>query len=422
LGGAGAGQELRGFARAFNGKRRATARKSGCHAARVIFSSSLHPPTPTPTMFRTRALQELRSALTRPARPRRAFVGFDGFVDTIVAPVAQRAGPGENFTPFAGLADFGQRIVGAAGHSTNIELYPRLDKLGGNGPILANALLAQGAAITYAGALGHPAVHPVFADLARRARVISFADAAHTIAVECPDGKLLLGLMRSLDTITPANLTAALGGADAYRDTLAAHELVALVNWTMIPHLTAVLTDLVDNILPRLPTSATPRRFFFDLADPEKRSPADLRAALGVIARFEPFGRVTLGLNLKEARQVAAALGLAPATEDNDAGLRALAAGIREKLAVDTVVVHPRECAACATPAGAWRVPGPFVEQPLISTGAGDHFNAGFASGQLLGLTPESCLALGVSTSGHYVRTAESPSLANLETFLANWR
>jgi sugar/nucleoside kinase (ribokinase family) len=67
-------------------------------------------------------------------------------------------------------------------------------------------------------------------------------------------------------------------------------------------------------------------------------------------------------------------------------------------------------------------VPGPFVEQPLISTGAGDHFNAGFVTGQLLGLTPESCLALGVSTSGHYVRTAESPSLATLETFLANWR
>ena len=373
-------------------------------------------------MFRQRALSELRAALARPAAPRRALVGFDGFVDTIVAPVAQRAGQGENFSPFANLAEFGQRIVGAAGHSTNIELYPRLDKLGGNGPILANALLAQGSPVTYVGALGHPAVHPVFADFARRARVVSFTEAAHTIAVECADGKLLLGLMRSLDSITPAAIATALGGADAYRDTVAAHELVALVNWTMIPNLTAVLADIVDNVLPRVPAAATPRRFFFDLADPEKRTPADLRAALAAIARFERFGRVTLGLNLKEALQVATALGLPAALTDNDAGLRALTAGIREKLAVDTVVVHPRECAACATPAGAWRVPGPFVEQPLISTGAGDHFNAGFTTGQLLGLSPESCLALGVSTSGHYVRTAESPSLATLETFLANWR
>ena len=67
-------------------------------------------------------------------------------------------------------------------------------------------------------------------------------------------------------------------------------------------------------------------------------------------------------------------------------------------------------------------MPGPYTEKPLITTGAGDHFNAGFTTGQLLGLDPEGCLALGVSTSGHYVRTGESPSLAALETFLANWR
>jgi sugar/nucleoside kinase (ribokinase family) len=66
-------------------------------------------------------------------------------------------------------------------------------------------------------------------------------------------------------------------------------------------------------------------------------------------------------------------------------------------------------------------VPGPYVEKPLITTGAGDHFNAGFATGQLLGLSPEGALALGVCTSGHYVRTAESPTFNDLETFLANW-
>jgi hypothetical protein len=39
-----------------------------------------------------------------------------------------------------------------------------------------------------------------------------------------------------------------------------------------------------------------------------------------------------------------------------------------------------------------------------------------------MSLSPEACLALGVSTSGHYVRTAKSPTLADLETFLANWK
>jgi sugar/nucleoside kinase (ribokinase family) len=86
------------------------------------------------------------------------------------------------------------------------------------------------------------------------------------------------------------------------------------------------------------------------------------------------------------------------------------------------VVVHPRESAACATAEGTWWVPGPYTSKPLITTGAGDHFNAGFTSGQLVGVDPESCLTLGVCTSGHYVRTGESPSIAKLETFLANWR
>jgi sugar/nucleoside kinase (ribokinase family) len=91
-------------------------------------------------------------------------------------------------------------------------------------------------------------------------------------------------------------------------------------------------------------------------------------------------------------------------------------------LDLTTVVVHPKESAACATRDGTSWVPGPYAAKPLITTGAGDHFNAGFVSGQLMGLSPESCLGLGVSTSGHYVRTAVSPTLSDLETFLANWK
>jgi hypothetical protein len=39
-----------------------------------------------------------------------------------------------------------------------------------------------------------------------------------------------------------------------------------------------------------------------------------------------------------------------------------------------------------------------------------------------MGLSPEACLGVGVCTSGHYVRTGRSPTLADLETFLANWK
>jgi len=369
-------------------------------------------------MFRQRTLQQLA--------PRRsvigsfsALVGFDGFVDTIVTPVGLRRSAGDNFTPIATLAEFGQRIVAAAGKSTNIELYPRVDKLGGNGPIMANALLAIGTRVTYVGAVGRPNIHPVFADMAARARTFSLAAAAQTTAVECNDGKLMLGQMRCLDEITYERICEVMGEASLHAE-IGSAKLVSLVNWTMIPNMTEIFTALADKVLPKL--APDPERiFFFDLADPEKRSADDLRRALDAMKRFMKFGRVTLGLNLKEAQQVASALGLAAVTED-ETGLRAMAKDIRALLGLTTVVVHPRESAACATESGTAWVPGPYVEKPLITTGAGDHFNAGFTSGQLLGLDPEGCLTLGVCTSGHYVRTGESPSLAALETFLANWR
>jgi sugar/nucleoside kinase (ribokinase family) len=371
--------------------------------------------------FKTRALAALRSARAQ-APARRALVGLDGFVDTIVKPVATRTGQGEAFTPITSIPDFAARIAGAAGKSTNLEFYPLMDKLGGNGPIMAAALLAGGARITYVGALGTPVVHSVFRDFNSRADLVSLCEPATTIAVEFGDGKLMLGQLRSLDTITLAKIDEVMG-ADKFRAELAAADLVALVNWTMIPNMSAIFRDLVASVLPALPArpaGAAPRHFFFDLADPEKRTHDDLLAALELIGRFGAFGQVTLGLNLKEAQQVAAALGL-PSPEKDESSLRAACAAIREKLQLATVVVHPRESAACATAAGTAWVPGPYCENPVITTGAGDHFNGGFSQGQLLGLDPESCLALGVCTSGHYVRTALSPSLDDLERFLANW-
>lgn len=366
--------------------------------------------------FKARTLDALRThgpALTG----KLSVVGLDGFVDTIVTPVALRTAQGEAFTPITTITEFGQRILGAAGKSTNIEFYPRMDKLGGNGPIMANALISAGGRLKYIGALGRASIHPVFQDFAGRAEVISLADPAATTAVEFTDGKLMLGQMRSLDEITFERIVEKMG-REGVNQVFAAADLIALVNWTMIPNMTAIFNALVETVLPALP--ARDRRFFFDLADPEKRSRADLLEVLNVIGKFEKFGRVTLGLNLKEAQQVWAALDY-PIIKEDEAGLRKMSADIRARLAISTVVVHPKESAACATAEGTAWVPGPYTAKPLITTGAGDHFNAGFSNAQLLGLSLESCLTVGVCTSGHYVRTGKSPTLTDLITFLQTW-
>ena len=366
---------------------------------------------------KTRSLAELKSA-RETSRTINALIGVDGFVDKIVHPVDQRTGPGDDFRAIESIPDFAKRIESAAGKSANIELAPVMEKLGGNGPIMANAQHAHGLSITYLGALGREAIHPVFESFAARTQAISVADPGVTHALEFEDGKLLLGSMASLDAITYEHLCDVVGEAALIEHFDAADE-IALVNWTMIPYLTDVFRSILSEILPKLPTSK-PRTFFFDLADPEKRSKKDLLEVLDLLKEFESFGTVILGLNLREAEQVHTILEGSP-LEYTPENLQQTAATIRSRLSVSTVVVHPIRDAACATEAGTAYVTGPRCDDPKITTGAGDHFNSGFVTAHMLGLSPEACLTLAVATSGFYVRTAESPSLDDLQTFISSW-
>jgi hypothetical protein len=65
--------------------------------------------------------------------------GFDGFVDTILHAVSERRSSTE-YSRLTTLRAFSERILAASGRNLNIEMVPRLTKIGGNGPILAYAL------------------------------------------------------------------------------------------------------------------------------------------------------------------------------------------------------------------------------------------------------------------------------------------
>jgi len=365
--------------------------------------------------YKEQTLKELKEK-SEAVASKKVLVGIDGFVDKIVHPVDKRSGPGDQFTAIPTIAEFAARIASAAGKSANIELAPMVEKLGGNGPIMANAQLAHGLKVRYLGALGKEIVHPVFQEFAEKTAAVSITDPGVTLAAEFNDGKILLGSMASLDEIDYARIVEVMGEDELVRVFSEADE-IAMVNWTMIPYLTQVFRDFITKLLPRLPENPE-RIFFFDLADPEKRSASDLREVLELFSEFEAFGKVILGLNYREAEQVDKLLDFSP-LEKNPENLQTVAARIRDKLKLDTVVIHPVECAACATAAGTAFVHGPLCEKPKITTGAGDHFNSGFVTGRLLGLSPEASLNLAVATSGFYVRTAVSPSIDDLENFIA---
>ena len=147
----------------------------------------------------------------KPAAPRlSAFVGLDGFVDEILHVVDKRESA-ESYTRLRTIAQLAARFAAAAGKSTNLELVNQVTKLGGNGPIMANALAGFGLNVTYLGLLGYPNLHPVFRDFAKRAEVHSIAEPGTTDALEFDDGKIMIGKHASLKQVTWENIQARFG-------------------------------------------------------------------------------------------------------------------------------------------------------------------------------------------------------------------
>lgn len=345
----------------------------------------------------------------------RALVGFDATVDVICQPVASRQATGEAFTPFRHMRDFGNRITAADGKSALIEIFKNQEKIGGNGPIMAHALAESGIGIDYIGPLGKDTLHPLYADFAKRVRVHSIADPAVTHALEFSNGKVMLTALSTYDEVTASTLDSMVG-KKTVQDLARQSHLHCFLNWTCLPGYESILSWFLESILPDLDNNPQ-RLFFFDLADPSMRSKENLLRVLNLIQSFRLHGRVVLGLNLNETQQVCRALDLnEPSGEATSVSQAADA--IRSSLGIHIVMSHPTPFAACASPDGKWAVAGPYTDSPKITTGAGDHLNAGFCLGLLCNFNPEDALMLGVLFSGYYVRHAHPPSLFDLPPFI----
>lgn len=345
-----------------------------------------------------------------------AFVGFDGFVDEILHVVDKRENA-DKYLRLPTISKYAERLAAAAGKSTNVELVSQQTKLGGNGPIMANALAGFGLKVCYLGNLGYPNMHPIFSDFAKRAEVYTIAEPGYTDAVEFEDGKIMHGKLKSLREVNWENIKARFG-EDRFNAKLQAANFIGFVNWTMLTSMNDTFASILKEVCPKL--TGPRRKIFFDLADPEKRTREDILKALGLIAAFEKFFDAILGLNEKEAYEIGGHLDL-DTKDHSPEGLLKLAKEIHARLKINTVVVHPVHYALAVSANDAAIVEGPFTPKPLITTGAGDHFNAGFCLGKLLGFDNAKAVLTGVSTSGFYVRSAKSPTVNDLIGLLNNW-
>lgn len=339
--------------------------------------------------------------------------GFDGFIDTFIR--LERP---------ASMAEFGPKVAAAAGIASSYPVQHLGDKFGGNGPLYAaglNDIFGGAIDLTYIGAMGRDEILPIYREAleSKTTRLYSLAEPAHSDCLEFTDGKVMLCDLRSCAEITLERLLEVVGES-ALDEHLKAANFVAAVNWGKLVNVGGIWSYLAERskVLGR---TAKDVHCFMDLAEFEGRPEADLEELLerlkGITAQFTTM----LSFNLKEAWQMGAFLGEDFSGKKDPDSVAALATLLKSKTDVDRIIIHPNDGAACASAEGVVYVPGPYCQEPLISTGAGDNFGAGCLAASLCGLDDAGILLAGNLASGHFVRSGRSATFEAMLAMLDAW-
>ena len=131
-------------------------------------------------------------------RKKKVTTGFDGFVDTIVRIVKTKQEAETQV--FSHIEEFGRYITSKSGSSFALETEEKNVKMGGNMPIMANSLGRLSVSVNCIGALGYPAIHPIFNSMPVVCKQYSFCDPGTATAFEFEDGKIILAQMGALNT------------------------------------------------------------------------------------------------------------------------------------------------------------------------------------------------------------------------------
>ena len=336
--------------------------------------------------------------------------GFDGFVDTIVR-IVKKKKQGKSPSYFRTKEQFGEYIIEKEGSSFSLELEEKSSRIGGNMPILSHALGTLGAQVNCIGALGYPKTAPIFKKLSPRCHIYSFADPGISTALEFEDGKILLGQMGELNRLGWKDVKDKLG-LDSIVSLFKESQLLCMVNWSEILMSTDVWKGLLQDVFPKL--QGMSQAVFIDLSDCSQRSNESILEALYLIREISKNRRVVLGLNRNEANRLYETLFEKKSKKE----LLPLTEKLFSKLDVDVLVVHSSAEAIAFDDKQSYQFDTFYIENPAILTGAGDNFNAGFCTAQLLDLDPGLSIILGHAVAASFVQKGRSPQLYDVNRFL----
>lgn len=347
---------------------------------------------------------EQLAAQSAKIREKRIVAGYDGFVDTTVRPIAQAATATTPVRLFETISEFGEFLISKAEKSCSIELQVESCHLGGNMPFLSLGAGTLGLDVTCIGMLGEGgAVEDPFKDLP--CTLYSFAPSGQSTCMEFHDGKVMLAPSCTLMEDGWELVMKATSGkaVELFRDC----DLMALVNWSELSFSQELWQRTYQQVLKGTPCDKN-RFAFFDLSDVSRKSKIELDNVLSLIQGFSRYRTTILSLNENEVHTIAGCV----LTGKED--LSEIAIALRTRYAVDEILIHTIRQSLLVNGSGVFCKDTRFVEQPRISTGAGDHFNAASCLGAVMGLSEEERLQLANCVASYYVSHGHSPTLSQL--------
>lgn len=340
-------------------------------------------------------------------------LGFDGFIDSLVRVVLNKDHQ-QPTSYFESIQSFGNYIVEKGGKNFSLELEEITTRIGGNMPLMANALAHLGLSVSCVGSLGYPTVHPAFQQMPPNCHLYSFANPGTSKVLEFATGKIMMAEMGTLNQVSWEFIRDRIG-IDVFLDLFSKSDMIALLNWSEMDNSTEIWKGLLRDVLPKSTSKKRPAGFF-DLSDCSKRTHESIKEAMDLIRAFSRYWDVALSLNRNEAGIIHSVL-----TKENSDNLQPdeICKNIFDAMQIDTVVIHGSSEAVAWNREGVHKQKSFYITAPAISVGSGDNFNAGFCMGRLLDLDMQTSLAFGHATSCLYMQAAQSPDVIRLIEFLS---
>ena len=337
-------------------------------------------------------------------KTKKVFSGFDGYTDFLYS-VIQKETNGKK-QKFQLSKEFVKDLSAAAGKSSEYEIVLKYKKIGGNAPLLSIGMATMGANVSCVGLFDDDRRN--FADrLKGSLQLLSLGPPATTIALEFEDCKFMLADCGNLNLINFQNIEEKIG-LETIKEQITEADLISVVNWSAVANVKSILEKIL--ISENEKKSIRCKNLFLDLSDVKAKDINEIEEYFQVIERIKRCWDITtcLSVNENELRALANKFRVNKGTE------KETIQSVRQLCRIDELILHAMDNAVFCSKEKLITVEKNICKKPVLTTGAGDNFNAGICVGKLLDLTPEMQLKVGNNAAEFYVANGYSGNLEQI--------